>query len=70
MMLVGATTYVRGALIFVAQILGGITAAAVVSAMMPKELSCRTSLGGGTTVVQGLFIEVCRSSLEKAQSSN
>lgn len=60
MMLVGATGYVRGALITVAQLLGGIAASALVSAMLPGPLAVRTSLGGGTTVVQGLFIEVSR----------
>jgi aquaporin related protein len=59
MMIVGATSYMRGALIIVAQILAGIAAAGVVSAMMPNVLAVRTELGGGTTVVQGLFIEVC-----------
>ena len=58
MMLVGATAYVRGALIIVAQILGGIAAAAVVEALFPGPLAVRTSLGGGTTVTQGLFIEM------------
>lgn len=58
MMLVGATSYLRGALITVAQILGGICASAVVSALFPGPLAVRTELGGGTTVVQGLFIEV------------
>lgn len=58
MMLVGATGYVRGALITVAQILGGICAAAVVSAMFPGPLAVRTELSGGTSIVQGLFIEV------------
>jgi aquaporin related protein len=59
MMVVGATGYVRGALVIVSQIIGGIAAAGVVSAMMPNDLAVRTELGGGTTVVQGLFIEVC-----------
>lgn len=43
----------------VSQILGGIAAAAVVSCMLPGPLNVRTELGGGTSVVQGLFIEVC-----------
>ncbi|KAL5117166.1 Aquaporin-1 [Pleosporales sp. CAS-2024a] len=58
MMLVGATGYLRGALVIVSQIVGGIAASAVVSAMMPNVLAVRTELGGGTTVVQGLFIEI------------
>jgi len=77
MMVVGAVSYVRGALIIVSQVVGGIAASGVVLAMvrssmyeldvrhtltsylqMPNELAVRTELGGGTTVVQGLFIEV------------
>lgn len=58
MMVVGATGYVRGALVIIAQLLGGIAAAGVVSAMMPNVLAVRTELGGGTSVVQGLFIEM------------
>lgn len=58
MMVVGATGYTRGLLIIVSQILGGIAASGIVSAMMPNVLAVRTELGGGTTVVQGLFIEV------------
>lgn len=58
MMMVGATGYVRGALIIVAQVLGGIASSAVVSAMLPGPLAVRTELGGGTSVTQGLFIEM------------
>ncbi|GJD05083.1 aquaporin [Colletotrichum higginsianum] len=58
MMVVGATGYSRGILIIVSQILGGIAASGVVSAMMPNVLAVKTELGGGTTVVQGLFIEM------------
>lgn len=58
MMLVGATDYIRGILIIVAQILGGISASAVVSALLPGPLAVRTELGGGTSIVQGLFIEM------------
>ena len=58
MMIVGATSYLRGALVITSQILGGIAASAVVLVMMPNELAVKTELGGGTTVAQGLFIEV------------
>lgn len=57
-MVVGAVPYLRGCLVIVSQILGGIAAAALVSAMTPGPLNVRTSLGGDTSVVQGLFIEV------------
>jgi aquaporin rerated protein, other eukaryote len=58
MCLIGALPYVRGICLTVAQILGGITAAAICSALFPGPLTVRTNLGGGTSVVQGLFIEM------------
>ena len=58
MCLIGALPWLRGVLLFFAQILGGITAAALVSCMFPGPLAVETSLGGGTTVVRGLFIEM------------
>ncbi|ESZ94199.1 hypothetical protein SBOR_5425 [Sclerotinia borealis F-4128] len=58
MCLVGALPYFRGLLLIIAQILGGITAAAIVSCLFPGPITFRTSLGGGTSIVQGLFIEM------------
>lgn len=60
MCLIGALPWIRGVLLFLVQILGGITAAALVTCMFPHDgdINVRTSLGGGTTVVQGLFIEM------------
>ncbi|KAJ9607999.1 Aquaporin-1 [Cladophialophora chaetospira] len=58
MMVVGAVPYLRGCLVIVAQLLGAIAASAIVSCMLPGPLNVRTSLGGGTSVVQGLFIEM------------
>lgn len=58
MCLVGALPYLRGIFLVIAQILGGITAAAICSALFPGPLTVRTNLGGGTSVVQGLFIEM------------
>lgn len=58
MCLIGALPWLRGLLLFIAQILGGITAAALVSCMFPGVLNVRTKLGGGTSIVQGLFIEM------------
>ena len=48
----------RGVLVFPAQLVGGIAAAGVVSALFPGPLNCATRLGGDTSIVQGLFIEV------------
>ncbi|KAK4443372.1 putative aquaporin [Podospora aff. communis PSN243] len=56
--LVGGLPLLRSSIVFVAQVLGGIAAAGVVSALFPGEMKVGTALGGGTSVVQGLFIEM------------
>ena len=56
--LVGAVPAVRCLVIFVAQMLGGISAAAAASATFPGALAVNVRLGGGTSIVQGLFIEM------------
>ena len=48
----------RGIMFGIAQILGGMVAAAITSALFPGPLTVRTLLGGGTSVVRGLFIEM------------
>ncbi|KAI1079624.1 aquaporin-like protein [Whalleya microplaca] len=58
MMVVGALDYVRGPLIIIGQIVGAIAAAAVVTGLTPGVLNVQTGLGAGTSVVQGLFIEM------------
>lgn len=58
MCLIGALPWFRGMLLFFVQIVGGMTAAALISAMLPGKLSVQTELGGGTSIVQGLFIEM------------
>jgi aquaporin related protein len=58
MCLIGALPWLRGCLLFVAQILGGIVASALVATMFPGELNVQTSLGGGTSIVRELFIEM------------
>ena len=68
-MIVGAVPYVRGCLVIISQILGGIAASAVVSCLLPGPLNVRTSLGGGTSVVQGLFIEVWHASSHPFKST-
>lgn len=40
------------------QIIGGIAAAALVSCMFPRELNVWPTLGGGTSIARGLFIEM------------
>jgi aquaporin related protein len=48
----------RGLMVFPAQLVGGIAAAGVVSALFPGPLNVSTRLGGGTSISQGLFIEM------------
>ena len=58
MCLVGAVPWFRGGLLFIAQMLGGMVAAAVVDAVLPGELLVATNLSAGTTTSQGLFLEM------------
>ncbi|MCJ1311150.1 hypothetical protein MMC25_004820 [Agyrium rufum] len=54
----GGLPWLRGALLFFPQLLGGIVAAALVSAMFPGPEPVLTTLNHGTSIVQGLFIEM------------
>lgn len=56
--LVGAVPFARGAFVFVAQMLGAMAASGVVLALFPGPMAVSTTLGGGTNVAQGLFIEM------------
>lgn len=58
MALIGAVPWIRACFLFIAQILGGLTAAALIACMLPGPLTVQTKLGGGTTAVQGLFLEM------------
>lgn len=58
MCLIGALPWIRGVLLFFTQIVAGMASAALVSCLFPGELNVRTTLGGGTSIVQGLFIEM------------
>ena len=57
-MVVGAVPWLRGCLVIISQLIGGISAAAVVAALYPGQLNVRTTLGAGTSRTQGLFIEM------------
>jgi aquaporin related protein len=61
--MVGALTRTRAALCFISQMLAGICAAAVVSAILPGELNVSTTLGSGTSIAQGVFLEMFLTSL-------
>jgi aquaporin rerated protein, other eukaryote len=56
--LVGAVPGMRCVVVFFAQMLAGIAAAGVVSAILPGPMAVNVRLGGGTSVVRGLFIEM------------
>ena len=53
LVMVRAITPLRGVLFSVAQMLGGICAAAIIDALMPGPLGCATRLGGGVNISQG-----------------
>jgi aquaporin related protein len=58
MCLIGAITWKRGGLLVISQMLGGMVSAAIVSCVFPGPLSVTTTLGGGTSIARGLFIEM------------
>jgi len=57
-LLVGGLSAIRFLFVVIAQFLGGIAAAAVVSALFPGPMAVATTLGGGASISQGLFIEM------------
>ncbi|KAL2121681.1 hypothetical protein VTJ04DRAFT_2136 [Mycothermus thermophilus] len=58
LLLIGGLSPVRFVLVVIAQFLGAIAAAGVVSALFPGPMVVATTLAGGATIVQGLFIEM------------
>ncbi|KAJ9608689.1 Aquaporin-1 [Cladophialophora chaetospira] len=56
--LIGAVPFIRGALVFIAQMFGAMAAAGIVKGLFPGPLAVSTSLSGGTSKAQGLFIEM------------
>ncbi|KAJ4988198.1 MIP family channel protein [Stagonosporopsis vannaccii] len=61
--LIGALTTIRAILCFISQMLAGMCAAAVVSAMFPGDLNVSTTLGQGVSIAQGVFMEMFLTSL-------
>ncbi|KAF2256466.1 aquaporin-like protein [Trematosphaeria pertusa] len=61
--LIGALTTTRAALCFIAQMIAGMCAAGVISAILPGPLNVSTTLGSGTSKAQGVFIEMFLTSL-------
>jgi aquaporin related protein len=56
--LVGALGFIKALLLIVAQLLGAIIAAAIVSGLFPGPLAVNTILSRDTSVTRGLFIEM------------
>lgn len=56
--LVGGLPTVRCLLVIVAELVAGIAAAGIASALCPGVLNVNTTLGGGTSIAQGVFIEM------------
>lgn len=48
----------RALIVFIAQLCGAMAAAGVVSALFPGRMAVSTTLGGGTSIAQGVFIEM------------
>ncbi|KAF4967236.1 hypothetical protein FZEAL_10555 [Fusarium zealandicum] len=57
MLLTKSISATRAACLFVSQMLGGMFASVVVNFLFPEKFNVRTTLGGGATLVQGVFIE-------------
>ncbi|CAM1509138.1 Fc.00g028770.m01.CDS01 [Cosmosporella sp. VM-42] len=57
MVMVQAITAARAICLFIAQILGSMLASVVVRYLFPESFAVRTTLGGGTSLAQGVFIE-------------
>lgn len=54
----GGLPVIRAVFVIPAQLLGGMAAAGVVSALFPGPMPVDTLLGGGANTAQGLFIEM------------
>ncbi|KAB8760609.1 hypothetical protein FH972_026601 [Carpinus fangiana] len=58
MCLIGSLPWARGGVVMLAQLTGATASAGIVSALFPGEMAVGTTLGGGATPVEGLFIEM------------
>ncbi|RVX73180.1 hypothetical protein B0A52_02307 [Exophiala mesophila] len=58
LVLIGAIPASRGVVVFVAQMIGAIAAAAAVSATLPGPMAVNVRLGGDASVARGLFVEM------------
>jgi aquaporin related protein len=62
-MAIQGITPVRGVLLIIAQFCGGLAGAGLADGLTPGPLFAATTLGGGASIVQGLFIEVFMTSM-------
>lgn len=63
MVLIGAITWVRGVLLFVAQMVGAIAGAYIVDALFTGGLNVSTTLATTTSKAQGVIIEMLLTTL-------
>jgi len=63
LLLIHAIKPVRACFCFLSQMLGGMAAAGVVSAILPGPLNVATNLGNGVTPTMGVFLEMFLTSL-------
>jgi aquaporin rerated protein, other eukaryote len=56
--LTGGIPWIKAFLLIPVQLIAGIVASILVSGLFPGALNVQTNLGSGTSVVQGLFIEM------------
>jgi len=54
-------TPLRAILLFIAQLVGGITAAALIDALMPGPINFATNLSGGINTAQGISVSLVES---------
>lgn len=57
MLLIRAISIGRAVCLFISQMLGGMLASVLVRFIFPENFNVRTTLGGGATIAQGIFIE-------------
>ena len=58
MVITGTLPKLRGALLILPQLLGGMVAAGLVKCMFPGPMRVETTLQNGTSIAQGVFIEM------------
>ncbi|GAA5868373.1 hypothetical protein JCM3774_003271 [Rhodotorula dairenensis] len=63
LLLVGALSPLRAAILTLMQFLGGLAAAGLVSCMTPGQLNVRTTLADGMSITRGLFLEAACTAL-------